>query len=104
VNPISNSLLPEIARLRSLFRLREAFRLIDRTIALAALAVVAGCGFALIIPPAGHRAALPARQLHGGIHPAGGRGLSGPGAQPGRLEPDRDSRARCSRWTVPGRR
>ena len=30
VNPISNSLLPEIARLRSLFRLREAFRLIDR--------------------------------------------------------------------------
>ena len=47
VNPISNSLLPEIARLRSLFRLREAFRLIDRTIALAALAVVAGCGFAI---------------------------------------------------------
>jgi SAM-dependent methyltransferase len=30
VSPISNSLLPEIARLRSLFRLREAFRLIDR--------------------------------------------------------------------------
>jgi len=47
VNPISNSLLPEIARLRSLFRLREAFRLIDRTIALAALAVVAACAFAL---------------------------------------------------------
>jgi putative peptidoglycan lipid II flippase len=47
VNPISNSLLPEIARLRSLFRLREAFRLIDRTIALAALAVVAGCAFAV---------------------------------------------------------
>jgi putative peptidoglycan lipid II flippase len=47
VNPISNSLLPEIARLRSLLRLREAFRLIDRTIALAALVVVAGCGFAI---------------------------------------------------------
>ena len=47
VNPITNSLLPEIARLRSLFRLREAFRLIDRTIALSALAVVAGCAFAL---------------------------------------------------------
>ena len=48
VNPISNSLLPEIARLRSLFRLREAFRLIDRTIALAALVAVGGCGFALV--------------------------------------------------------
>ena len=48
VNPISNSLLPEIARLRSLFRLRAAFRLIDRTIALAALAAVGGCAFALI--------------------------------------------------------
>ena len=47
VNPISNSLLPEIARLRSLLRLREAFRLIDRTIALASL-VVAGCGFAIV--------------------------------------------------------
>ncbi|MGO9257919.1 MAG: murein biosynthesis integral membrane protein MurJ [Bryobacteraceae bacterium] len=47
VNPITNSLLPEIARLRSVFRLRQAFRLIDRTIALAALAVVAGCAFAL---------------------------------------------------------
>ena len=48
VNPISNSLLPEIARLRSLFRLREAFRLIDKTIALAALVAVGGCGFALL--------------------------------------------------------
>jgi putative peptidoglycan lipid II flippase len=47
VTPISNSLLPEIARLRSLFRLREAFRLIDRTTALAALAAVGGCVFAL---------------------------------------------------------
>ncbi len=48
VNPVSNSLLPEIARLRSLARLRDAFRLIDRTVALAALAVVLGCGFALL--------------------------------------------------------
>jgi putative peptidoglycan lipid II flippase len=48
VNPISNSLLPEIARLRSLFRLREALRLIDKTIAVAALVAVTGCGFALL--------------------------------------------------------
>lgn len=48
VTPISNSLLPEIARRRSLFRIREAFRLIDRTIALTALAAVAGCAFALL--------------------------------------------------------
>ncbi len=48
VNPISNSLLPEIARLRSLLRLSEALRLIDKTIALTALVAVAGCGFALI--------------------------------------------------------
>jgi len=47
VNPISNSLLPEIARLRSQFRMREALRLIDRTVALVALAAVGGCGFAL---------------------------------------------------------
>ena len=52
VNPISNSLLPEIARLRSLFRLRDALRLIDKTIALTALVAVAGCGFALRLPPA----------------------------------------------------
>jgi putative peptidoglycan lipid II flippase len=49
VNPISNSLLPEIARLRSQLRLREAFRLIDRTLGLAALAAVAGCGVALAL-------------------------------------------------------
>jgi putative peptidoglycan lipid II flippase len=48
VTPISNSLLPEIARLRSGRRLREAFRLIDRTTALAALGAVAGCGFAIL--------------------------------------------------------
>lgn len=48
VQPVSNSLLPEIARLRSLFRLRDALRLIDRTIALAASIAVGGCIFALI--------------------------------------------------------
>lgn len=48
VTPISNSLLPEIARLRSLFRMREAFRLIDRTMALTALAAVAGSTFAIL--------------------------------------------------------
>jgi putative peptidoglycan lipid II flippase len=48
VNPISNSLLPEIARLRSLFRLREALRLIDKTVAFTALLAVGGCGVALL--------------------------------------------------------
>jgi putative peptidoglycan lipid II flippase len=48
VSPASNTLLPEIARLRSLFRLKEAFRLIDRTIGLVALVAVGGCGFALL--------------------------------------------------------
>jgi putative peptidoglycan lipid II flippase len=48
VSPISNSLLPEIARLRSQLRLREAFRLIDKTLGLAALAAVGGCAFALL--------------------------------------------------------
>jgi len=48
VSPISNSLLPEIARLRSLARMRDALRLIDRTVALTALAAVSGCGFAIL--------------------------------------------------------
>ena len=48
VQPFSNSLLPEIARLRSLGRLRDAFRLIDRTLGLAALVSVAACSFALL--------------------------------------------------------
>lgn len=47
VTPISNSLLPEIARLRNLSRIREALRLIDRTVAFTALAVAAGCAFAI---------------------------------------------------------
>jgi putative peptidoglycan lipid II flippase len=48
VSPISNSLLPEISRLRSLARMRDAFRLIDRTVLLTALAAVTGCGFAIV--------------------------------------------------------
>jgi putative peptidoglycan lipid II flippase len=48
VQPIANSLLPEIARLRSLSLLSEAGRLIARTVALVALVAVAGCGFALL--------------------------------------------------------
>jgi putative peptidoglycan lipid II flippase len=48
VQPFSNSLLPEIARLRSLSRLWEAGRLIARTMVLAALAAVAVCGLALL--------------------------------------------------------
>jgi putative peptidoglycan lipid II flippase len=48
VNPISNSLLPEIARLRSLFRWRDAFRLIDRTVGITALVAVGGCAFAMV--------------------------------------------------------
>ena len=47
VTPISNSLLPEIARLRSLHRIRDAFRLMDRTLVLTALAAVGACAFAL---------------------------------------------------------
>jgi putative peptidoglycan lipid II flippase len=49
VQPFSNSLLPEIARLRSLSRLWEAGRLIARTMVLAALAAVAVCGLALLL-------------------------------------------------------
>jgi putative peptidoglycan lipid II flippase len=48
VQPFSNSLLPEIARLRSLSRLWEAGRLIARTMVLAALTAVAVCGLALL--------------------------------------------------------
>jgi putative peptidoglycan lipid II flippase len=49
VSPISNSLLPEIARLRTQLRLREAFHLIDKTLGLAALGAIAGCGIALAL-------------------------------------------------------
>ena len=48
VTPISTSLLPEISRLRSVGRLRDAFRLIDRTVVLVALSAVAICTFAIL--------------------------------------------------------
>ncbi len=52
ITPVSNSLLPEIARLRNRLQLRQAFRLMDKTIALVALLAVAGCavGIALRTP------------------------------------------------------
>jgi putative peptidoglycan lipid II flippase len=43
INPVSNSLLPEISRLRSRFQLRRALHLIDKTIALVALVGLVGC-------------------------------------------------------------
>ena len=49
VSPATNSLLPEIARLRSQLRLREAWRLIDKATALVALAAVGGCAIALTL-------------------------------------------------------
>src|SRR5260370_41318946 len=64
VSPISNSLLPEIARLRSLLRLPEALRLIDRTLALAGLAAVAaralgGAGRGPLVAPPFERGTFP---------------------------------------------
>ena len=49
VSPMSNSMLPEIARLRSLRRLRQAFRLIDRTLVLAGLASFAACAIGVAV-------------------------------------------------------
>lgn len=49
ITPFSNSLLPEIARLRSQSRLRQAFRLIDKTIALVALLAVVGCAIGIAL-------------------------------------------------------
>ncbi|MBV9508126.1 MAG: hypothetical protein JO323_24305, partial [Acidobacteriia bacterium] len=49
VNPLANSLLPEIARLKQTYRLPDAFRLISRTLLLAALIAALGCGFALLL-------------------------------------------------------
>lgn len=49
VSPASNSLLPEIARLRKAGRLREAFRLIDRVTVLVAFVGLAGCALAIAV-------------------------------------------------------
>jgi putative peptidoglycan lipid II flippase len=49
VGPLTNSLLPEIARLKSALRLGEAFRLVNRSILIAALLAVAITGLALLL-------------------------------------------------------
>ena len=49
VSPISNSLLPEIARLRGDHRAGEAFRLIRRSLILTSVAAVAGCAVGLLV-------------------------------------------------------
>lgn len=49
ITPVSNSLLPEIARLRSQMRVRQAFWLIDRTIGLAGLIAIVGCGVGILV-------------------------------------------------------
>ena len=49
VSPASNSLLPEIARLRSEHRGRDAFRLIHRTLWIAAGAAVAACAVGIAL-------------------------------------------------------
>jgi len=49
ITPVSNSLLPEIARLRSRLQFRQAFRLMDKTIALVALVAVAGCAVGIAL-------------------------------------------------------
>lgn len=52
VYPVANSLLPEIARLRGAGKLREAYRLLDSSIGMMAIAAVAACaaGVALRTP------------------------------------------------------
>jgi putative peptidoglycan lipid II flippase len=49
VSPLTNSLLPEIARLKSAFRLREAFSLVNRSVMLAALLAVGITAIALVL-------------------------------------------------------
>jgi len=49
VSPLGNSLLPEIARLRSLLRFREALRVIDRTVWFTALIAIAMSSVALVL-------------------------------------------------------
>jgi putative peptidoglycan lipid II flippase len=49
ITPTSNSLLPEIARLRTRLQLRQAFRLIDKAIALVALVAVAATGVGIAL-------------------------------------------------------
>ena len=49
VSPLTNSLLPEIARLKSAFHLRDAFRLVNRSIMLAAVFAMGITGIALLL-------------------------------------------------------
>jgi putative peptidoglycan lipid II flippase len=49
VSPLTNSLLPEIARLRSAFRLGEAFRLVNRSTMIAGLLAVGITSVALLL-------------------------------------------------------
>jgi putative peptidoglycan lipid II flippase len=49
VSPVSNSLLPEISRLNAQNKTRDAWRIIDRTTALAAAAAIACCMVGVIL-------------------------------------------------------
>ena len=49
ISPASNSLLPEIARLRGAGRTPQAFRLINRVLSLTAIAAVASCAIGIAI-------------------------------------------------------
>lgn len=49
VYPVSNSLLPEIARLRGEFKLREAYRLLDSSIGMMAFAAVFACALGVLL-------------------------------------------------------
>ena len=90
VNPVANSLLPEIARLKSALRLRGSFPAHRPHHGVGGPGRGGGLRFCAALPHSGDRPAVPARQLHPGIHQAGGRGLSGIGSDADRLELDRD--------------
>ena len=101
VSPISNSLLPEIARLRSPIALRPGVSP-DRQNARSGGAgrgggMRRGAGFA----PSGHRDPVSTRQLHRGIHPLGLCRFPGHGAQLDWLEPAGIDRARAVRAGPP---
>jgi putative peptidoglycan lipid II flippase len=49
VSPVSNSLLPEIARLGALRRSREAVRIVEKTTMLVAAAAVSSCVLAMVL-------------------------------------------------------
>jgi hypothetical protein len=71
VSPISNSLLPEIARLRSLRRFREAFHLIDRTLGSGRAGRSCGMRSSAGFTRSRHRDPVSTWQLHRGIHHLG---------------------------------